>query len=187
MRITVNICSYRYGHLVAHCLESVLGQTVKPDVIRVYDDGVGDCRHIKQLYPEVEFIERKGNLGIIANFNQALNRTDTERVMFLGADNWLALDAIEKLKDVEGDIVSYDGCIWGNGHNELWHLPNQPHGSALYNVKKAKEVGGYSASGNAHTEEDSVMFGKMREAGATFTHVSEPLFFYRRHRSNFNQ
>ena len=76
--ITINIVSYRYGHLVAHCLESVLGQTVKPDVIRVYDDGVGDCRHIKQLYPEVEFIERKGNLGIIANFNQALEQNQHE-------------------------------------------------------------------------------------------------------------
>lgn len=187
MRITINIVSYRYGHLVAHALESVLGQTVQPDVIRVYDDGVGDCRHIKQLYPEVEFIERKGNLGIVANFNQALNRTDTERVMFLGADNWLALDTIEKLKDVDADIVSYDGWIWGGGNNKLWHLPHQPHGSALYNVKKAKQVGGYAPSGNVHTEEDSVLFGKMRGVGATFAHVNEPLLFYRKHRSNFNQ
>ena len=41
--ITVVIASYQYGHLAAHCIESVLCQSRKPDKILFVDDGVGDC------------------------------------------------------------------------------------------------------------------------------------------------
>ncbi len=44
MKLTVNIISFRYGHLVANAVESVLAQTRQAGVtLRVFDDGVGDC------------------------------------------------------------------------------------------------------------------------------------------------
>ena len=72
MSITVNIMSYRYGHLVSQCVDSILSQTKKADVIRVYDDGIGDCGHVKDLYPGVELIERKKNMGTAKNFQDAM-------------------------------------------------------------------------------------------------------------------
>lgn len=187
MTLTVNIASYKYGHLAAHCIESVLSQTHKPDVVRFYDDGVGDCGHLPAIYPEVEFILRPENLGTVANFNDALDQTSTDRVIFLGADNWLVPETIEKCLARQEDIVSYDAWKFGNGANEYWPLPSFPHGSAMYNVEKAKKFM-YAASGGVHTEEDNVLFTKMLNDGATLYIIEEPLLMYRwRHRLNFNK
>lgn len=209
MTNTCVIVAYKYGHLVAHAVESVLSQTVQFDEVVVIDDGVGDCRHIEDLFPEVTFIEREKNLGTVENFQQALMEVDTDRVMFLGADNWLRPDTLEKLQDYGQDIISYDIALTGTEQHEfarhtravfddtqgyyIWEFTpgdinrtNYIHGSSLYNVKKAQKVG-YRASGRANTEEDWMLFKGMLENGASHLHVSVPLLYYRRHRENFNQ
>jgi hypothetical protein len=189
MTLTINIMSYRYGHLAAQAIESVLSQTVKPNIINLFDDGAGDCGHLPEIYPEVDFILRAQNDGIIDNFNDALMRTPTDRVIFLGADNWLAPETVEKCLEHEEDIVSYDSIKFGNGANEYWHLPDFPHGSAMYNVELAKNYM-YAAtdSGSTRTEEDNVLFTQMLENGASLYIIEEPLLMYRwRHRLNFNQ
>lgn len=209
MTNTCVIASYKYGHLVAHAVESVLSQTVPFDEVVVIDDGVGDCRHIEDLFPEVELVERPENLGTVENFQQALMDVDTDRVMFLGADNWLRPDTLERLQEYDHDIVSYDIALTGTEQHQfakhtravfhqdkgyyIWtfepgdiNQANYIHGSSLYNVKKAQKVG-YKASGRANTEEDWMLFKGMLENGATHRHVSEPFLYYRRHRENFNQ
>lgn len=57
--ITVVVASYKYGHLAAHCIESILSQSIKPARIIFIDDGAGDCTHLTEIYPEVEFIIRE--------------------------------------------------------------------------------------------------------------------------------
>lgn len=185
--VTIAIASFHYGHLVAQAIESVLWQTQKPDEILVVDDGAGDLPDLFHLYGIVPTV-RKKNLGIIENFNDILfNMVETERVLFLGADNWLHPRAIELMSQEEADIVSCDAFIVGEGVYRRWTLHHQPHGSALYDVGKAKEVGGYEASGREHTEEDSVMFKKMMDRGASFYRVDRPLLYYRKHAHNFNK
>lgn len=186
-RTTCNIMSYKYGHLAAQAIESAINQRTKFDRIVFYDDGAKDCKHLPKIYPEVEFVLRPKNLGIIDNFNDALNRTETEQVMFLGADNWLHPTALHQLKKSTRDIAVPQGYKVTDSGYEYWEI-EQPHGSSLYNVQMAKGVGGYAASGNEHTEEDSILFNKMKEAGATIEIINYPLFFYRwRHRKNYNQ
>ncbi len=181
------IVSYKYGHLSAQAIESVLNQSLPFDVVRFYDDGAGDCGHLPEIYPEVEFTLRPQNLGIVKNFNLALENVKTDKVMFLGADNWLAPWTLETLMVSEADIVSYHGWKVVPGNYEVWEI-NQAHGSSLYDVKKARAVGGYEASGNEHTEEDSMLFNKMLRNGASLEVVQIPLLYYRwRHRRNFNQ
>ena len=187
MLVTCNIMSYKYGHLAAHAIESVLGQNRKFDVIRFYDDGVGDCEHLVSLYPEVEFILRPNNLGIIDNFNHALLRTETDKVMFLGADNWLEERTLVELLDEDADIISFHGIKHMDTGAVYWEV-DQAHGSSLYDVQLAKKVGGYEHSGNEHSEEDSMLFNKMIKAGATLEVISEPLLNYRwDHRNNYNE
>lgn len=184
--VSCHIMSFGYGHLAAHAIESVLNQGQPFDVINFYDDGVGDCKHLPELYPEVNFILRKENLGIIDNFNDALDNTTTDKVLFLGADNWLHPDTLSSLLQYDEDIVSYHGWKWGD-KQEYWDV-NQAHGSSLYDVGLAKSVGGYEASGNEHTEEDSMLFNKMLKAGATLGIVPVPLLQYRwAHRYNYNK
>ncbi len=184
---TCVIASYRYGHLAAQAIESVLYQTKPFDRILFVDDGVGDCGHLPAIYPEVEYVLRPERMGIVANFNDMLARVDTERVMYLGADNWLDHSTLEITSAVDADIVSYAAWLIKSGPPVRWHV-DVPHGSSLYRVAPARAVGCYEASGHTNTEEDSVMFARMRSAGATFDNRSDTLLYYRwRHRRNFNQ
>lgn len=207
--VTVNLISYFYGHLAAHAIESVLSQTVRPCIVRFYDDAAGDCAHLARLYPEVEFIHRPENLGIVGNLNDALARTTTERCIVLGADNYLRPDALEKMYEQDADIVSSDIAIFGQdtaafkklvGSNEtsvgfpLWRFSkgeiekwNYIHGSSLYRTQKAKDAGGYKASGRQNSEEDWMLWRAMLRNGGTHKHVAEALLYYRRHRKNFQK
>lgn len=209
MTLTVNIMSYKYGHLAAQCIESVLEQTIKPDAIRFFDDGAGDCTHLAYIYPDIEYVLRKGNVGIISNFNDALDKTETDRVIFIGADNYFVPDAIESILRFEDDIVSYDLLIcgedreafskgWNIKENTLgfpvWkftkgniHRANYIHGSSMYNVKLAKSVGGYYRDKGPRSNEDWMLFREMLNAGASHFHIPESLMVYRRHRLNYNR
>jgi GT2 family glycosyltransferase len=115
--LTIVIASYRYGHLAAHCIESLLSQTKPPDKILFVDDGVGDCSHLPAMYPEVEYVLREKNLGVVDNFQDMLMRVQTEYTMFLGADNWLRSDTVEQLLEHnhlrDADIVTYEIMVTG--------------------------------------------------------------------------
>ncbi len=193
MTITVVIASYKYGHLAAHAIESVLAQTKKADSILFVDDAAGDCTHLPLLYPELDYTLRIKNLGVVANFNDMLQKVHTDRVVFLGADNWLRQDALERLSYSLADVTSYDVAIVGEKKDgligavggEIWK--GVLHGSSMYNVQMAKDQGGYErAQGTEHTEEDRMLFTKMLNAGGSRAHLDQPLLFYRRHRSNGN-
>lgn len=200
MSTTIIIASYKYGHLAAHAIESVLEQTKPFERILFVDDGVGDCAHLPQHYPEVEFIFREQNLGTVKNFQDMLERVTTKRCMFLGADNWLRADTHELLSHSDADVVTYDIVVCGDRRNEIlkrhpdevdrqygywyWDRSGGHHGSMLYNTSKAKAVGYWSGAGR--TLEDMHLYNGMIGNGATREHVSQGLLYYRRHRDNFN-
>lgn len=206
MTIGVCIMSYKYGHLVSHCIESILGQSIAPDKIWVVDDGVGDCGFIKEMYPQINLVERPVNLGVVNNFQDALyNIIDTDYVLLLGGDNWLRSDAIENLKfylDLKmPTIITYDIIVTGELKKEIlnrhpkecknylgdiyWDRSEGHHGSMLYNVQKAREVGGYAAKGEGKTEEDWVLYDRIMNNGGKKHHIAAGFLYYRRHNQNF--
>lgn len=208
--VTCVIASYGYGHLGAHAIESALDQDVRQfDQIYFVDDGRGDCRFLGELYSnyrQVKFLFRSKNLGVVANFQDLLSNVKTDYVMFLGADNWLAPHTLKLLcpsGPVDADIVTYDISVVGPRKHEIrrhyakdmeekwfgehWRRNGGHHGSMLYNVKMAKDCGGYAHCGGPYSEEDRVLFGRMVKAGARRRHVSVPLLFYRRHERNINR
>ena len=201
MSTTIVIASYRYGHLAGHAIESVLSQTVAPSTIVFVDDGAFDCAHLPSIYPQIEYVFRDKNMGIVSNFNDMLHRVTTDRVMFLGADNWLRDDTLQKVLSVDRDIVTYDIIVTGARRDEIlerhpdqvtmcegsyyWDRSSGHHGSMLYNVSMAKDVGGYD-SPSGRTVEDQVLYNRLLSAGATREHIPAGLLFYRRHKENFN-
>ena len=205
MTYSLVIASYRYGHLAAHAIETALSQTKPFDKIYFVDDAAGDCTHLPKLYPQVEFVLRKKNLGIVANFQDMLNRVETDYVMFLGADNWLRSDTLEVLSEYKTDIITYNIMVTGELKNQisvlypfstsshdgdiLWNRKDQHHGSILYKVSKAKEVKGYERhrSDGERTDEDMALWEKMIKAKATFKYVNSAFLYYRRHKENFNK
>lgn len=216
MSITVAISSYKYGHLLSQAIDSVLSQTLLPDKILVVDDCGGDnTSEIANRYG-IECIKRTKNLGVVDNFNDILfNHVNTEKLMFLGADNWLRPDALEKM-NLDYDIVSCHMYLTGNAVHNLklqendkyyykdgywirklknyndfkWKLnrSNVLHGSSLYNTKIAREIGGYKAmpTKNGKTCEDWHLWREMSKAGARCYNVQEPLIYCRKHNDNFN-
>jgi glycosyltransferase involved in cell wall biosynthesis len=209
MTYGIVISSYKYGHLAAHAVESVLSQNVKFNKIFFVDDGVGDCQHIKSLYGDrLEFILNPQNLGTVDNFNQMLNMVDTDYVMFLGADNWLRSDTLELLSyqmdKIPVDIITYDIMVTGELKDEIhrfyssfmktehgdwyWNRKGAHHGSMMYRVELAKSVGGYAHNKTSgRTDEDLNLWDKMQKSGAKVHHISESLLYYRRHKENFNK
>ena len=212
--LTIFIASYKYGHLVAHAVETILAQSFQPSRIVVLDDGIGDCRHIPELYPSVELIERKKNLGTDRNFHSALLTSKTKRTMFLGADNWLREDAVEVLMNstVNSAIVTYDIAVVGNlaewwsekypmsreagyyrwnlaqgGDSSLIAQKNFLHGSSMYDTKLAIQAGGYLGGYGQESPEDWRLWKRMINNGAMWVRVPEALLFYRRHNHNFLQ
>ena len=205
MTYSLVICSYKYGHLAAHAIESALSQSKRFDKIYFVDDGVGDCEHLLKLYHEVNFTFRRHNLGIVANFQDMLNKVQTDYVMFLGADNWLRSDTLEKLSVFNTDIITYNIIVTGQLKDEIcklypdtthdyfgetrWIRKDQHHGSMMYKVSKAKEVGGYEKHrpDGERTDEDNALWDKMIKANATIQYINQELLFYRRHKQNFNK
>ena len=207
--ISIVISSYRYGHLAAHCIESILSQSKKPEKIFFVDDGWGDCFHLKRLYPEIEFVFRETNLGTVSNFQDMLDEVSTEYCMFIGADNWLRSDAIQLMTNIistsSPDIITYDILLTGNlketrvsHHREevkrhegdyYWYKKGKHHGSILYKTELARKVGGYTKYNETldHTCEDWSLWNKMMKAEAKVVHIQQPLLYYRHHRENFNK
>jgi glycosyltransferase involved in cell wall biosynthesis len=200
--ITVVIASYRYGHLAAHCIESLLSQTVPPTRILFVDDGGLDCSHLPSLYPDIEYILRQKNLGVVDNFQDILSQINTKYVLFIGADNWLRSDAIELLSNASTDIVTYDIVVTGELKEEIldrvpgetvpyqgdlyWDRQEQHHGSMMYRTALGQTIGYKKRyKGGAHPQEDWNLWDKMQEQGASVASIKEGLLFYRRHRENF--
>ena len=200
--ITVVIASYRYGHLAAHCIESLLSQTVSPTRILFVDDGGLDCNHLPSLYPDIEYILRHKNLGIVDNFQDILSQINTKYVLFIGADNWLRSDAIELLSNASTDIVTYDIVVTGELKEEIldrvpgetipyqgdlyWDRQEQHHGSMMYRTALGQIIG-YKKRyiDGVHPQEDWNLWDKMLEQDASVASIKEGLLFYRRHRENF--
>lgn len=206
--ITVVISSYKYGHLAAHCIESILSQSKQPERIMFVDDCAGDCTHISKHYPEVEYYENPENYGTVKNFQNMFNKVDTEYCMFIGADNWLRSDAIEmfyKIIDLESpDIITYDMVLTGELKDTrikhhlsevsryqgdyYWSRNKAHHGSMVYRTKLAKQVGGYAKYNDSnHTLEDLNLWNKMIRVGAKVSHINEAFLYYRHHRINNNK
>jgi glycosyltransferase involved in cell wall biosynthesis len=203
--ITVVIASYRYGHLAAHCIESIFSQSIKPNKILFVDDAAKDCSHLPSLYPEIEYVMRDTNYGTVDNFQDMLMRVDTEYCMFLGADNWLRSDAFErmyaKILQENCDIITYDVMMTGQlkETRSMWHLDeirshqgdiywnreNKHHGSMLYRTRLGKEIGYKKRiESNSQTEEDWRLWDRMIAKGAKVSYIPEALLYYRCHKQN---
>lgn len=202
--LSVVIASHGYGHLAAHCIESILDQKRQADRILFVDDGVNDCSHLPIIYPELDYTLRPSNLGTVANFNDMLERVTTDKVMFVGADNWLHPSCLEICMSYDADIVVPQIAVAGELKRSflqhvgigkkapypLWSFGpggNDYHGSMLYSVELGKQVRYQATEGSTKLEEDRFLYHGMRKLGARVAYTTDPLIYYRRHRANGNR
>lgn len=98
--VAVIVACYNYRNFVAEAIESVLAQTMAPDEILVIDDCStdGSDEVIARYADRVRSVRNPENMGIVGNFNKAVGLTDSDYVLFLGADNRMRSDCVERYK-----------------------------------------------------------------------------------------
>ena len=119
-RILAVITHYRYERWLGACIESILGQSLKPLAIVVLDDASPTPPiQIVRRYPNVTLLAARRNGGPYALLQGLFDIADYEGFMLQDADDWSAPDRLEVLlreAEVTGaDMVSrqiasiYDG------------------------------------------------------------------------------
>lgn len=137
--VAVIVACYNYRSYVAEAIESVIGQTRTPDEVLVIDDAStdGSDEVIARYADRVRIVRNEHNLGIVDNFNKAVSLTRSDYVAFLGADNRMRADYVERCKaalDARPTVaVAYtDMAIFGPRAKVLADSVNaEPFGESL--------------------------------------------------------
>lgn len=115
--VSIIIPNYNYGAYLPEAIDSVLAQTVPADEVLIIDDASTDgSREILNAYADKARIEiNSENLGIVENFRKAVSMTSGDYVAFVGADNRIRADFIEKCRSAldrnEDAAVAYTDLI----------------------------------------------------------------------------
>lgn len=194
--ISVVIPCYNYGQYVSQAIESVLGQTLRPDEIIVVNDGSTDdsLAKIKRYKDDIEIIDQK-NSGVIAARNNGLKVAKGDWIIFLDADDTLDKKYIEKLyaaARINGSDVVYAGMKMVGHAEEIFESRpftersikkgNYINNAALMKRELVVKAGGYKKEMDLGYE-DWELYISLAELGAKFRHVNEPLLYYRRHQT----
>ena len=107
MKITIIIPVYNVEKYIDRCIESIIRQTYRNLEIIFVDDGSPDhCPQICDEYAKKDNrikVVHKKNEGQGLARNDALNIASGDYVTFVDSDDFLALDAIEKLTKASKD------------------------------------------------------------------------------------
>jgi glycosyltransferase involved in cell wall biosynthesis len=123
-KVSVIIPNYNYGHFLEEAVASVLAQSVPPDEILVIDDASTDDSALimaaleKRHGGKLRMIRNEANLGIVANFRKAVEATQGDYLAFLGADNRMRRDYVERCKialdrDPAAGVAYTDMMVFG--------------------------------------------------------------------------
>ena len=111
--ISVIVPIYNVAPWLPRCLDSIIGQTYKNLEILLINDGSTDnsleiCQTYAAKDPRIKVIHQE-NQGVSAARNAGLDNAQGDFIMFVDSDDWLTLDACEKLlntqKQTNADIV----------------------------------------------------------------------------------
>lgn len=117
--ISVIIPVYNVEKYLVDCLESVVNQTVSFNQIIIINDGSTDnslsiCEQYQKKYDNV-FMYSQENQGLAAARNKGMEFVNSEYLIFLDSDDYLAVDTVERLKywikKDSLDVVYYDADI----------------------------------------------------------------------------
>ncbi|MET0534841.1 MAG: glycosyltransferase family A protein, partial [Steroidobacter sp.] len=97
--VSVIVPSYNCGRFIAEAIDSILGQTLRPEQIVIVDDGsTDDTEQVVRRYsdPCIEYIKQK-NAGVGSARNTGLNAARGEFVTFLDADDRWRSTFVERM------------------------------------------------------------------------------------------
>ncbi len=102
--------------MIIQAIDSVLGQTLRPEEIVVVDDGSSDGTPdiVKKCFPKIRLIKAQG-LGPGKARNLGAKSTNAQILMFLDSDDlWMN----NHVKELSSPIYKHGGCSFGITLNE---------------------------------------------------------------------
>ena len=100
-KVSILVPTYNYAHYIGEAIESALNQTYRDFELIIIDDQSKDnTDEVVEKYlsdPRVKYIKNKKNLGLAANFNEALKYANGEYIKYLLADDVFHPALLEKM------------------------------------------------------------------------------------------
>jgi glycosyltransferase involved in cell wall biosynthesis len=197
--ISIVIAAYNHGKYLPETIESVLAQTYKNIEVIVVDDGSTDnTREIVKQYP-VKYLYQE-NRGASNAMNVGVRMSHGEFYITLGADDRLHPKYVETcLKEIMKDDKT--AFIWTGAQEfgvstavrtplpllnrfSIYRGTGGQLGSALFRRKAYEDVGGYDETLPVYEDWDLAI--RMVRCGWKGRSVSEPIYFWRRHKVSRN-
>ena len=103
-KVSILVPTYNYAHYIGEAIESALNQTYTDFELIIVDDQSKDntdevvARYLSDS--RVSYYKNKVNLGLAANFNEALKYAKGEYIKYLLADDLLHPTLLEKMVPV---------------------------------------------------------------------------------------
>ncbi len=119
--VSAVIINHNNKELLIRCIESLKGQSLKPDEILVFDNASSDgaVKAIDERFSDIKIIQNDRNLGFSLSSNRAINLVTGEFILLLNNDVILAENFIKALLSAMqsdgtigiagGKVLSYDG------------------------------------------------------------------------------
>ena len=106
MKIGVVLCTYNGERFLPDQLDSILAQERHPDEMLVQDDGSSDrtLAILDSYAAKAPFafnvVRNQQNLGFVRNFEQAINRCDTDVIAVSDQDDYWRWDKLKKIEQI---------------------------------------------------------------------------------------
>lgn len=142
IKVSVVIPVYNADKYLNQCVDSVVNQTLKDIEIILVNDASTDnslniCNEYKKKDDRIKIVDKPVNQGLAAARNSGMEVCNGEYVVFLDSDDWVELDAYEKMynaaKSNDSDIV-FCNCI----ENEDGHRFSKFIRCGAYNREQIK-------------------------------------------------
>lgn len=118
--VSLMIANYNYGRFLPQAVDSVLSQSRAPDELIIIDDGSTDTSPelLDRYRDRATVISNGTNQGIVPTFRRAVESSSGDYLAFLGADNRLRSDFVERCKaaldaDPDAAVAYTDVALFG--------------------------------------------------------------------------
>lgn len=192
--VTVCITNWNYGRWLGAAIDSVTGQTVSARDWYVVDDASSDPESLVIYSTIPDRVHRvEVQRGAVSSYNRGLELCKTEWIIYLDADDELALTYIEEMLDVAYRLnVPWVYCDAtrtdedGRSIGVIRYRPFCPeqlkrgnfiHSAAMIKADIIRSVGGWKE----HRLEDWDLWKRVAEAGHKAAWIRRPLLRYRKH------
>ena len=203
--ITIYVVCTNHGQFISDCLNSLANQKKKNfDLVIINNGSTDNSNEIinKFKFKDVILLEFKQTFTLHKIANLMIKKTNTDFIMRLDGDDILEKNAtkifenyISKNKSSVAFFGNYYlinqygkklGKFIRHNFKKVKLLDQPAHGACtLFNKNFLSTIGGYESKFKA--QDGFLIWLKLIESKKKFTHIKEPIFFYRQHPYNLTK